>query len=168
MSLHSDWLHIARSQRNDTEQQEFWSAYYELEKNNYEKILKTPDIIHAGKLEDLAKEFTMDLPVFTGFIDGANTSFKNGEYDLESLTPQSDISLEFDYEKLYYNMLEAKADWLFNLPQWEGILSDDKRKGIAKEYRVAHIYIAEKTTGRNDPCPCGSGKKFKKCCGVNS
>jgi preprotein translocase subunit SecA len=23
-------------------------------------------------------------------------------------------------------------------------------------------------TGRNDPCPCGSGKKYKKCCGVNS
>jgi uncharacterized protein YchJ len=22
-----------------------------------------------------------------------------------------------------------------------------------------------KTVGRNDPCPCGSGKKFKKCCG---
>ena len=22
-------------------------------------------------------------------------------------------------------------------------------------------------TGRNDPCPCGSGKKFKKCCGAN-
>ena len=21
-------------------------------------------------------------------------------------------------------------------------------------------------TGRNDPCPCGSGKKFKKCCGA--
>jgi uncharacterized protein YecA (UPF0149 family) len=31
--------------------------------------------------------------------------------------------------------------------------------------------IAEKTTraspkiGRNEPCPCGSGKKYKKCCG---
>jgi len=23
----------------------------------------------------------------------------------------------------------------------------------------------EKVPGRNDPCPCGSGKKFKKCCG---
>ncbi len=22
-----------------------------------------------------------------------------------------------------------------------------------------------KTVGRNDPCPCGSGKKYKKCCG---
>lgn len=24
---------------------------------------------------------------------------------------------------------------------------------------------AGQTTGRNDPCPCGSGKKYKKCCG---
>jgi uncharacterized protein YecA (UPF0149 family) len=23
----------------------------------------------------------------------------------------------------------------------------------------------EKKVGRNDPCPCGSGKKYKKCCG---
>lgn len=27
-------------------------------------------------------------------------------------------------------------------------------------------YTAPPKTGRNDPCPCGSGKKFKKCCGV--
>jgi len=25
-----------------------------------------------------------------------------------------------------------------------------------------------KKTGRNEPCPCGSGKKFKKCCGMNA
>lgn len=25
--------------------------------------------------------------------------------------------------------------------------------------------IAEKKMGRNEPCPCGSGKKYKKCCG---
>ena len=25
--------------------------------------------------------------------------------------------------------------------------------------------VAEKKAGRNDPCPCGSGKKYKKCCG---
>jgi len=24
---------------------------------------------------------------------------------------------------------------------------------------------AKKEPGRNDPCPCGSGKKYKKCCG---
>lgn len=26
---------------------------------------------------------------------------------------------------------------------------------------------AEKKVGRNEPCPCGSGKKFKKCCGAS-
>ena len=26
---------------------------------------------------------------------------------------------------------------------------------------------ADKKPGRNDPCPCGSGKKYKKCCGMN-
>jgi preprotein translocase subunit SecA len=25
----------------------------------------------------------------------------------------------------------------------------------------------QKEAGRNDPCPCGSGKKFKQCCGKN-
>jgi uncharacterized protein len=25
----------------------------------------------------------------------------------------------------------------------------------------------EAKVGRNDPCPCGSGKKYKKCCGAN-
>jgi len=29
-------------------------------------------------------------------------------------------------------------------------------------------YVAPEKVGRNDPCPCGSGKKYKKCCGVNT
>jgi SWIM/SEC-C metal-binding protein len=27
---------------------------------------------------------------------------------------------------------------------------------------------AASTTGRNDACPCGSGRKYKKCCGANA
>jgi len=36
------------------------------------------------------------------------------------------------------------------------------RRAIAK----APIRVPSKTPGRNDPCPCGSGKKYKRCCGV--
>lgn len=32
------------------------------------------------------------------------------------------------------------------------------------QQKPAPITRAEKKVGRNDPCPCGSGKKFKKCC----
>jgi uncharacterized protein YecA (UPF0149 family) len=37
---------------------------------------------------------------------------------------------------------------------------------IANAEKVEPIK-AETEPGRNDPCPCGSGKKFKKCCGAN-
>src|SRR6185437_6087594 len=28
--------------------------------------------------------------------------------------------------------------------------------------------VTEKQIGRNEPCPCGSGKKYKRCCGVGA
>ena len=34
-----------------------------------------------------------------------------------------------------------------------------------REQQKAQPYVAEKMPGRNDPCPCGSGKKFKNCHG---
>ena len=57
-----------------------------------------------------------------------------------------------------------KNDWRFILgiePDQEEDLSDLERK---LNPRVPH----EATKmGRNEPCTCGSGKKFKKCCGAN-
>ena len=38
---------------------------------------------------------------------------------------------------------------------------------LEKSEKVEPIQ-AEQTPGRNDPCPCGSGKKYKKCCGAKS
>jgi len=35
------------------------------------------------------------------------------------------------------------------------------------EQRVKQIRLDQPKVGRNDPCPCGSGKKYKKCCGKN-
>ena len=36
--------------------------------------------------------------------------------------------------------------------------------GEPKSKMPVHV---DKTVGRNDPCPCGSGKKYKNCCGKN-
>ena len=167
MSIYSDWTSIAQMQRTDRETQEFWTAYFAMEQGVYEKILSRAQEPYTGTFKELAGEFDMELPVFAGFIDGINTSLKAGEYDLESLTEDSPVSLEVDLEKLYYNMLDAKAEWLYTLPMWNDLLTDERRKEITKEYRAANTYVAAPTVGRNDPCPCGSGKKYKKCCGAN-
>jgi len=36
------------------------------------------------------------------------------------------------------------------------------------EQKVKQIRLEKPRVGRNDPCPCGSGKKYKKCCGKNA
>lgn len=101
---------------------------------------------------------------FLGFVDGINESLVNGTYDLNELTADSVVRLEFDLKKLYWNMLDAKADWLFNLPQWDTLLSEFERQQIKRDYNKSKTVVKEKKVGRNDACPCGSGKKYKQCC----
>lgn len=62
-------------------------------------------------------------------------------------------------------MLDAKAEWLYNLPQWKDLLTDIERASIKREYNKTKTVIKGKKVGRNEPCPCGSGKKYKNCCG---
>jgi uncharacterized protein YecA (UPF0149 family) len=52
------------------------------------------------------------------------------------------------------------------------VCEEQGRKGEAIELRkeakrtVAAPRVTRQKIGRNKPCPCGSGKKFKKCCGA--
>lgn len=44
---------------------------------------------------------------------------------------------------------------------------DDRRWVFSGEISIKAAPVASsKLAGRNDPCPCGSGKKYKKCCGA--
>ena len=53
-----------------------------------------------------------------GFLDGIDESLKEPN-PIETMDEDTVVSLAFDKEKLYKNMVAAKADWLYELPQWE-------------------------------------------------
>lgn len=167
MSLFSEWQAIAEAERQPAESRKFWNDYFALETENYKKILGNFAHTYSGKLSELAEEFGMDEVTFTGFLDGINTSLKK-EMKLDSLKSSSKVELDIDFEKLYFNMLDCKADWLYTLPEWDAILTEERRKEITREFRASKMYIRMETAGRNDPCPCGSGKKYKKCCGKDN
>ena len=78
------------------------------------------------------------------------------------------VKIEIDPEKLYYNMVEAKAEWLYGLPQWEQLLPEEKKKELYKKQKASGTIVKGQKIGRNDTCPCGSGKKYKNCCGKNT
>lgn len=82
---------LPSSPRSHEEQNQFWNAYFAIERDAYDKLLSRADEPFKGKLTELAAEFGMEKELFCGFIDGINTSLAAGEYDLEALEEDSDI-----------------------------------------------------------------------------
>lgn len=164
MSLYEKWNDKIEGYESQEEYNEFWGEYIPKEEKIYKKILANDMKEITGQLEDIAKNFDEAELTFIGFLDGVNTSLIK-PLDLENITSESDITIEIDFEKLYYNMHDANADWLYNLEEWNNILSKEKRDEITREFNQSKIFTHDdEKVGRNDPCPCGSGKKYKKCC----
>lgn len=165
MSLYQEWVDLYEGQTNETFQK-FWNEYSAAETKIYTQLLSSPESKYEGVVKDKAAELDIDIKIFMGFLDGINDSLKES-LDIENIEPDTQFSLDVDYEKLYFNMLDAKADYLYTLPQWDAILTEEKRAEITKAFKKSKTVVKEVRIGRNDPCPCGSGKKYKKCCGAN-
>jgi hypothetical protein len=164
MSLYSDWKELMEGQTDDSFES-FWETYSTAETRIYKSILGKKSDQVTGIVSEMAAQNETDLVIFAGFLDGINDSLRE-PLDLETVTSETQLSLSVDFEALFFNMMKAKADYLFTLDEWKEILSEEKRQEIADLYRRSRTVVKEKTPGRNDPCPCGSGKKFKKCCGA--
>lgn len=165
VTLLDKWRKIAYNETEDKNKlRAFWEAYFLQEKGIYEQLLTNPDEEVTGTVKELAEKYNMELLSMVGFLDGINESLKVAN-PIEEMEEDTVVSLAFDKEKLYKNMVAAKAEWLYELPQWENIFSAEKRKELYKEQKASGTIRKEKKVGRNDPCPCGSGKKYKKCCG---
>lgn len=164
MSLYTEWNDNLKNITTQEEYEEFFRNYMGKEADCYKIILESKNPLIEGSVKDLAEKNNMTALQYVGFLDGANSSFKE-ELDLESLTENSEIKIELDWEKLLWNMHEAKAEWLYGMDEWSSIFDDEERKRIKREFNKSKQVTVGEKIGRNDPCPCGSGKKYKKCCG---
>lgn len=167
MALLETWRKVAYSETADKNQlQQLWTKYFEEEKNIYAQLLKNPDEVVTGTVKELAKKFGVTVMTMTGFLDGINDSLKE-KNPIEEMEEDTVVNLGFDKELLYKNMVAAEADWLYGLTEWEAIFDEDKRKALYKEQKSSTTIVKGAKIYPNDPCPCGSGKKYKKCCGKN-
>ena len=167
-TLLEQWKDIAYDESADRATlQRFWGTYFQIEKEIYEQLLSNPDEEVKGTVKELAEKYGTEVLIMTGFLDGINESLKGYENPIDTMEEDTVVKIEIDPEKLYYNMVEAKADWLYNLPMWDQILTEEKRKELYKTQKASGTIVKGPKIGRNDPCPCGSGKKYKKCCGKN-
>ncbi len=167
MGLLKKWKDMAYSETaNKGDLQRLWTNYFQKEKEIYMELLKTPDEVVEGTVKELAERFGVELMTMTGFLDGINDSLKEAN-PIEEMEEDTKVNLGFDKELLYKNMVAAGADWLYNLEEWNDIFDEEKRKALYKEQKSSTTIVKGDRIYPNDPCPCGSGKKYKKCCGRN-
>ena len=165
MALLEEWQKIAYDQQADRGKlQKFWQRYFMLEKGVYEKLLTNPDEKVEGTVKELAEKYDLSIMDMTGFLDGINDSLVTPN-PIDTMEEDTKVSLAFDKKKLYKNMVDAKADWLYELPQWDEIFDAETKRKLYLEQKKSGTVVVGKKVGRNDPCPCGSGKKYKFCCG---
>lgn len=167
MALLKKWRDMAYSETaNKGDLQRLWNQYFEEEKEIYKQILANPDEVVTGTVKELAEKFGVTVMIMTGFLDGINDSLKE-KNPIEEMEEDTKVNLGFEKELLYKNMVAAGADWLYNLEEWEPIFDEERRKELYKEQKSSMTVVKESKIYPNDPCPCGSGKKYKKCCGKN-
>jgi hypothetical protein len=150
-----------------------YSKYFalNLRSQNAEVRRQAVQGVGAYRLEDLALEL---VPLFQDEEVRKDALFAYALAVRASVTPKSVHRL--------VEMIEEKADGLSNSETQAVCIALDRRlerEGFRpvffpdedeEEYDHEHeapVEVARSVkVGRNDPCPCGSGKKFKKCCGA--
>ena len=168
MTLLEKWRTMAYPEKGDQKAlDKIWKDYFDKEKPVYAELLEHPGEVVRGTVKELAEKYDMDLMTMVGFLDGINDSLKEPN-PVEEMTEDTEVNLGFDTALLYKNMVAAGADWLYGLPQWDAIFSKEEQKALYLEQKNARTVVKPEKIYPNDPCPCGSGKKYKKCCGRNA
>ena len=166
-TLLDKWRDMAYDQNADKGNlRKLWDDYFEKEKEVYRQLLANPDEVVTGTVKELAEKYDLDIMTMTGFLDGINDSLKTPN-PIEEMDEDTQVNLGFEKERLYKNMVAAEADWLYGLEEWKAIFDETRLKEFYKEQKSSTTIVKEARVYPNDPCPCGSGKKYKKCCGKN-
>ncbi len=70
------------------------------------------------------------------------------------------------FEEMNHSIQEDTLRYLFNVQTPDKMERKRVAKPISTKNKSQQPIVKGKKIGRNDPCPCGSGKKYKKCCGA--
>lgn len=136
---------LERDNRTNETIWEMWVSGFEramrLRMNAWEQIIESDD-------EEASASVSMILTLH---------SIAKGDSDL----PESSI------EDLKAKAPDLIVDMVISLNRWT--------KGVPQSYDQMHevepfsssVPFTSNKTGRNEPCPCGSGRKYKRCCGAN-
>ncbi|MDI6856693.1 MAG: DUF1186 domain-containing protein, partial [Candidatus Thermoplasmatota archaeon] len=84
--------------------------------------------------------------------------------NLENVDEYLSMGWGKNFSRLKNDVHYQFIDDTINCMEWWACFQPEK-KVKTKPFKPLETKSKRKKIGRNDPCPCGSGKKYKKCCG---
>ncbi len=105
-------------------------------------------LLSYGQRNPLVEYKIKGHDMFQSMIDAIQTDIATMMYRVNIITPEQQRAME---EQAKQRLAQAKSSHSSE----EGDQEPAKKQPVVKGDKV----------GRNDPCPCGSGKKYKNCCG---
>jgi hypothetical protein len=116
-------------------------------------------LLGLSELEPLVKQ-----AFARGFVDSSWLRFEDFQHDLRRSVAGEPLSSwhEADEFELFGDTIAELATWAAFAPKRTN--EDDFDDAWTPSWEKPPAVNPFKGIGRNDPCPCGSGRKFKKCC----
>lgn len=125
--------------------------------------------------EHLSKKFIVSDKDLASLMEDIIFKLRASVDDFEMIFKDKFDGLKFD-RAIERNILKEKfMEMAVNLPLWilkghsiaeaDMVFGTNLNRYTKKNSEKVYSCTNKKKIGRNDPCPCGSGKKYKKCCG---
>jgi uncharacterized protein len=124
---------------------------------------------HDGKTFRIAEDWSI------GFLTGVQmqlddwTALLNDKEHAESIGAITFLTAETEEYRELLEIPDMEDDLIDSIPFCVADIYDfweERRNARPQGIVTETIFLPGKKPGRNDPCSCGSGKKFKKCCGA--
>lgn len=144
--------------------------------------------LYAEHIVDIKNPYYGKMLADLARLTRDKTRADNLMFELEYMAAQNDLQakeimnllftrdIAFPNRKRGEIFAENCVEWIYTMRKWSNRGFTDKELGKQKKElsmtavpewgsKAAPTPKPQKKIGRNDPCPCGSGKKYKKCCG---
>lgn len=144
--LHSIILHDSGQKPNDN------ATTIELWRNGFNNYTRNTDA--ATEAVNIVQEIEIDANAYAQCL--VNLLHIDDNIELRFSLPEKAADVAFERSKEYY---DSKPELKHFLDKWKSVHLSAKNSTYKKEPIRKGLKV-----GANDPCPCGSGNKFKRCC----
>lgn len=134
--------------------------------DGYDDLEPDPDELSGGNDEEFEDYDDVDAEISGSFAVITGVAFPERIPEIFQNVEKSPDALDQDDPEREARLFAMLGDAVETLQMYAEPIGDNFQMQCADNYQTPQMPLHVEKIGRNEPCPCGSGTKYKKCCGI--